>query len=473
MPVLSLKWRIGSYAAVVLLIAISVISYIAYKEFEEAMIDSLDYRLQSDTDTIQDIILEEGSLDKARNEIIAIAHSKTNPYRSAYKIWFQGDDDWISSHGKIEALLSQVINTNPDIEWENGFFETDFVDDERPLRLIWAKYTIQFEGESEPRQLNVFGSTDAFYAQHELAEFLNALLIIAGIVIWAGTAGLFIVLRWGLRPLERMIEKMEHFSGHPLNNSAMDPADTVEELRPFVTSWSGMLKRLSIAIQENKRFTADASHELRTPLALVKSTLQLARSQKRTPDFYENAIDESLEDLDRMNLLIDKLLELSRLDNTLLIETFKPVNIKKILRTLIAQYETIIEHSGKTLSSTLCDAQIQGDEIHLSRMLNNLLENAIQYSPEESTISVSMKIIHNSLKITVHDQGGTITPDEQAKIFNRFYRIDKARNRKSGGTGLGLAIAYETAHQHNGTITVSSSPETGTDFTITLPVSQK
>jgi signal transduction histidine kinase len=436
------------------------------------MIDSLDYRLHSDTHAIHKIILEEGSLEDADSEIKALLNLKSNTDQGAYKIWFEGNDEQITSDENIDSLLSQIIKTNPVIQWEDGIFATNLIYNEEPLRVIWARDPIRFEGATSTQELNVFVSISASYAHHEMAEFLKALLIIAGVVIWTGIGGLFAVLRWGLRPLEQMAEKMEQVFGHPLKDSVMNTADTVKELHPFVTSWSRMLKRLSISMEENKRFTADASHELRTPLAVIKSTLQLARSQKRTSEFYEKAIDESLEDINRMNLLIDKLLELSRLDYLLPPETFKSIDMEQLIEGLITQYEPVARNHGKTLQKTLCQAQIEGDEVQLGQMLVNLLHNAIRYSPEKSTLSVNMQKTETYLKVIVHDEGGAITPQEQFQIFDRFYRIDKSRNRNSGGTGLGLSIAYEIAQRHDGTITVSSSPGIGTDFTISLPVSR-
>lgn len=470
MLTLSLKWRIGIYTAVVLLIAIGAISLIAFGEFKESMIDSLDYRLESDIRAIQNIILEEKTLASASGEIKAFLNTQANSGKDVYKIWFEGDNEQITNDENIESLLLQIIEANPVVEWEDHYFSTNIVYNEKSLRVIWARYPIHLNDETSAQELNIFISIDASFARHEMAEFLNALLIITGIVVWAGIGGLFIALRWGLRPLKQMTEKMEHISGHSLEDLGMNSADTVKELRPFVVSWQQMLKRLLTATEKNKRFTADASHELRTPLAVIKSTLQLARSQKRTAEIYEKAIDESLEDIDRINRLMDKLLELSRLDYSLSSEKFKFIHMEQLVKGVIVQFEPIAQNSGKTLQENLCPASINGDEIQLVQMLVNLIDNAIRYSPERSTITVSMEKNETCLKIIFHDEGGLITLQQQSRIFDRFYRIDKARDRKSGGTGLGLSIAYEIARQHGGAITVSSSPETGTNFSITLPV---
>lgn len=469
---LSLKWRVGLYTAMVLLIAAGVISWIAYSEFKEAMINSLDYRLQSDVRSILNITVDRGSLDDARSEIEALLKPAANPDQDTFKIWFEDNNRFIASDENIDALLLQVIDTNPVIQWKDTFFQCDLIYNENPVRMIWAKCPIRFEGETSTRELNILISTDASFAYHEMAEFLRALLIIVGIVVWAGIGGLFMALRWGLRPLEEMTEKMEQISEHPLDGSHINTADTVQELRPFVMSWSRMLKRLSLAMEKNKRFTADASHELRTPLAVIKSTLQLARSQKRTPELYEKAIDESLEDIDRMNHLIDKLLNLSRLDYLLPAETLRFINMEELIEDLIVRYEPLALDHGKTIQKTLCPAQIKGDEIQLGQMLSNLLDNAIRYAPEKSVVSLKMEKSETRLTVTVHDEGGKISPEDQLHIFDRFYRIDPARDRKSGGAGLGLSIAYEIAQQHHGTITVSSTPAAGTNFTVTLPLDE-
>jgi heavy metal sensor kinase len=471
MRILSLKWRIGIYTALVLLLAISIISVIAYWNFKKAIFDSLDYQLETDTDTIRNMIQEEGSLEDARNHIAAIFAPESNLHRWGYKIWFEGEDELFSSNENIDLLLEKVVQKNNSIQWKEGVFTTDTVYNEKPLRVIWAKYTVLLNGESSTKALNVVGSINADHVKHETAKFLATLLIITAIVIWAGIGGLSWALRWGLRPLKQMTMQMESISERPPIEADIDCPETIDELRPFVTSWRRMLGRLSLAMEENRRFTSDASHELRTPLAIVKSTLQLARSQKRSPEFYEQSIDQSLEDLDRMNKLIDKLLELSRIDKLFSLKTQKQIDMKYLAERIIAKYEPIASDKGKVLQAKLCHSQVKGDGIHLERMLANLLDNAILYSPDKSAISVSMKKENTQLRFIVHDEGGKITPVEQTKIFERFYRIDQARDRKTGGTGLGLAIAKEIALEHGGDITVASSCDKGTDFIINLPLS--
>jgi len=263
---------------------------------------------------------------------------------------------------------------------------------------------------------------------------------------------------------------MDKVSGKHLDEAPINFPQVPQELSPFVRAWSQMLSRLSHAMKEQRRFTSDASHELRTPIATIKSTLQLARSQERPTEYYKKAIDQSLEDTERLNHLIDQLLELSRLGNIEYVQDREMINMQQLTLGVCEQYSVIARQQGRSMKCKYCPAKIVGHVQLIRQLLANLIDNAIKYSPDDSTISVLMDKNDAQLKITIHDEGGSLSENERHLIFERFYRLDKARNRSTGGAGIGLSIAKEIAQKHGGDITVSSNPKDGTSFIITLPI---
>lgn len=264
-----------------------------------------------------------------------------------------------------------------------------------------------------------------------------------------------------MKPVARITTKMNDITGKNLNQLSSYITGSPAELRPFVRAWDQMIERLALAMEQQRRFTADASHELRTPLAIVKSTLQTARSRKRPSDTYESAIDQSLQDLERLEHLIEQLLVLAHLDDIESQSDWETIDLVRLVRDVCEQYLPFVERHRGSLKWQVCRAEVNGSDEQIRRLLANLIDNAIRYGPKGSEVSVSMHSLNGLVNVSVCDKGGNIPPQEQKHIFDRFYRIRKARGKASTGSGLGLALAQEIAQKHGGSITVQSNPKRG------------
>jgi heavy metal sensor kinase len=294
--------------------------------------------------------------------------------------------------------------------------------------------------------------------------------VISGTVLLAVSAVfLYGIFRWGFRPIEVLKERMEQISGKNVSRVSLDFPPMPLELRPFVKAWQEMLQKLAEGIEEQKRFLSDAAHELRTPLALMKSSLQLAQSQPRTTGFYEQTIRQVLEDLDRLNRLIQQMLELSRLESLPARLEWEPLDLGQLLEEIVDSFTEYARERGFSLVYQRGAARVFGHPEQLRRLFSNLLENAVQYGPAGTPITVRLETDNRVIRVHVHDEGGQIPPEDCAHLFDRFYRVHKARDRNSGGTGLGLSIANEIAVLHGGQIVVQSNPQEGTTFTVQLP----
>lgn len=224
-----------------------------------------------------------------------------------------------------------------------------------------------------------------------------------------------------------------------------------------------------------QQFTADAAHELRTPLAAIQATVE---SVLRLPHLSEADAQDTLSVIHRQNLrlstLVSNLLLLSKLD-------IQPYPVKQTHCNVVDLVHDIAEEMAAfALQKKIhlaVDVQTEptvtvfGDEENLYRLLLNLVNNALTYTPEGGQVTLTLQKQHQQALILVTDTGVGIAPDEQAKIFDRFYRVDTARSRQTGNSGLGLAIATAIAHAHRGTITVSSRPGQGSTFIVSLPIS--
>jgi len=470
MKLRSLKARIGVCIAILMLIVVTILSGIAYHEFKEGLWTSMDLTLQSDLQQVRGLLSsKDDSMTEKKRELLSILNSQAMFGSFDYQIWFE---DNIS--GQTEMLITSDLYNEfkqqtvlaPRLD-ESVLLDLNH--ENKTYRAIWARYSMPRDLATPGRTANIALAISSHYAYHEVGEFARVLLIAGVIVVWAAWGLTQQILRWGLKPINSLAEQMSHVTKSDLININPSHSDIHLELVPFVKSWEDMLGRLAKAMEEQKRFISDAAHELKTPIALVKSTLQLAQIKKRDAGYFENTIAHALEDVDRLNTLVSQLLELSRIESPTSIIQRDLINIKELIEEVIEYHRLLLEEKGFFLKSDLFPVEIYGNREQLQCLFNNLIDNAIKYAPPKTTISVSMKTNEKSVTIIVHDEGGNIPEEERGLLFDRFYRVSKARDRNSGGSGLGLAIAKEIVLQHSGRIHVESSHQIGTRFIVTLP----
>lgn len=224
--------------------------------------------------------------------------------------------------------------------------------------------------------------------------------------------------------------------------------------------------------QMRKEFVANVSHELRTPLTTVKiytETLIDGAIDDRENAMHFLSVMEK--EADRMTALVQDLLELSRIDNKQIQLKFVLIELKDIIEEVVEAQQVHIANKGHTLKVNFDETTsyfIRGDVFRIRQILHNILSNAIKYTVEEGTITISMHKANSKIQIAISDTGMGIPQEDIQRIFERFYRVDKARSRKLGGTGLGLSIAKELMALHNGDISIQSKVGEGTTVTLTF-----
>ena len=226
--------------------------------------------------------------------------------------------------------------------------------------------------------------------------------------------------------------------------------------------------------RERRLFVSNVSHELRTPLTSVKSYLEAldegALYEPVAPDF----IKVSLNETNRMMRMVTDLLHLSRIDNATGHLDVELINFTAFITFILNRFDKMRTQDEEKKYELVRDypitsVWIESDTEKMTQVIDNILNNAIKYSPDGGKITVSMKTTDDQMILSISDQGLGIPKEDLPKIFDRFYRVDKARSRAQGGTGLGLAIAKEIIKQHNGFIWAKSEYGKGSTFTIVLP----
>ncbi len=242
-----------------------------------------------------------------------------------------------------------------------------------------------------------------------------------------------------------------------------------DELKRLADTFDSMLGRLDLAFASQRRFVADASHELRTPLAIIKANLDLALTDAQaTEESRATAAGVIQRAIDRMARLTDDLLALARLDAPA--SGREPVPLGALLEDAREEFAAAATARGVALETASVPGRVvHGDRDVLKRAVTNLLDNAVRVAPEGSTVRLSHGDMGGWAWLAVADDGPGIAAEQQAWIFDRFWRADDARSRPGGGSGLGLAIVRQIAEAHRGSVDVFSEPGAGATFVVWLP----
>jgi signal transduction histidine kinase len=364
----------------------------------------------------------------------------------------------------IDGKGRLILGTLPVIPAEKGLrgFSRVTIDGKQYRRLV-----LELEPEPEKDFLLIAAAPlDDVYAALRNLIFVFSFLIPACLAL-AGLASWFII-HFAFRPLTRIIQTAAEVSVNNLENQLTLPKAR-DEIWKLGSVFNQMLLRLSAAFKSQKQFAADASHEIRTPLAIIRSELEYARrftDDKRVTE----SIETSLGEIDRLAGLAEGLLMLARLDAGQITLNRQPVRLNELVVETMRRVQSLADKKKISLvCMPLPEVVAQADEEKLIRVLLNVFDNAIKFSPFGGTVKISVETNLKSVKISITDNGPGISPQDLKNIFKRFYRSEIVR-ADTEGSGLGLAIAQELISLHKGSISVASGQAGGTQVTIELPL---
>jgi heavy metal sensor kinase len=303
-----------------------------------------------------------------------------------------------------------------------------------------------------------------------LSHFLLIMAALFPLALALAGGGGWFLAHQALLPVDRMAQAARTIGAGRLN-ARIDLTGANDELDRLAETLNEMLTRLEAAFNEMRQFTADASHELQTPLTILRGEIEIALRSLRSPDEYIEVMRSSLEEIERISLLVEGLLLLARSDAGVLRMDSTPLDLIGLIEEALGQLSPIAR--AKSISLTLGriePLEVSGDLVHLRRLLFNLVDNAIKYTPPEGVVKVSVGRENGWALLIVSDTGIGILPEERQKVFQRFYRSPEARSGSQGGSGLGLAIVRSIAEAHGGKVKLESEPGKGSTFTVFLPL---
>ena len=308
-----------------------------------------------------------------------------------------------------------------------------------------------------------------------LSRFRTLLALAIPSVLLIAAFGGYWMSRRALRPVDDLTAAARSIGIDNLSSRLTVP-QTGDELQRLAETWNDMLHRLQRSVTRLSQFTADASHELRSPIAFIRTAAEIALRQQRTPEAYRDALRQIHDESERTSRLVEDLLVLARADAAADALQFAPVDLTDVVDQVCHQEQRQARAKDLELEVRMPPETvvIQGNDLAIRRLLRVLLDNAIKYTPAGGRIEVSLDRQQDGVELAVRDTGIGIAETDLPRVFDRFYRADKARSRDEGGCGLGLSIAQWIARCHRAEIRAESDTGHGSVFRVMWrPTSQQ
>lgn len=320
------------------------------------------------------------------------------------------------------------------------------------------------------------GYIQAFYELSSFYEIKNHLLvtliILELIALVVSSILGFILSSYFLKPLKVLRDTMDTIRKDPQSNIHMPDIHSNDELADIAEIFNEMLDRMRRYIEQQEQFVEDVSHELRTPVAIIEGHLSLLnRWGKQDPEVLDESLEASLQEIVRMKSLVQEMLDLSRAEQVDVQYSNSTSNAKQVVYQVFNNFKILYPDFAITLDDDLFSEVTLGIyRNHFEQLLIIILDNAVKYSTKRKEVHISISRTFNEFEIAIQDFGEGIPKEDLNKIFNRFYRVDKARARDKGGNGLGLSIAKQLVENYGGRIDAESVVHQGTIFRIFLPI---
>jgi heavy metal sensor kinase len=309
-------------------------------------------------------------------------------------------------------------------------------------------------------------------ADHTLGGLRAVLVTAVPIMLAVSAMAAYLLAGRALAPVKTLARETRTITANSLDRR-LPVFNAHDELGQLTVTVNSMVDRLQRSFDEMRRFTADASHELRTPLTVIRTEAEVSLGKNLDHGEVQQLLGNILEECERLTRVTDQLLTLARQDAGSGQRRQEPVNMVELVRDVLETLRPLAEAKGLALvlkpSSPPSAAAVSGDRDQLRQVLINVLDNAIKYTAEGS-VTVAVESAGENVAVSVSDTGAGIPWEHLPHLFERFYRVDKARSRELGGSGLGLSIAKDIVEAHGGRIGLNSVVRQGTTCTVTLPV---
>jgi heavy metal sensor kinase len=458
-----IKWKLTIWYGAMLALILIIFSGGVYIYFENSLMNSIDTKIKSIADVLSSSITDANS-------------------RSIFGNFERYLENTLGKRPKGKFI--QIIDPSGKIGAKMNDMETDVVPVPFSTFQRGSKGEIVYEtvvnANSRTRivTIPIIENKQVSFVQvgsslTDFDETMKKLLIIMIISI-PTSIGVTIIMgyfmaRKTLKPVDQIRRAAVKISSSNLDER-IDIKGRKDELGRLAETFNAMIARLKDSFQRINQFSIDVSHELKTPLTILKGETEVVLRKDRNNEEYKNLLQSNLEEIDRMARIIDDLLLLSKADRKDMKLNIENISLRDLVANVCMSMKIFADSKEITLVvDELADVRLIGDELKLRRMLWNIMENGIKYTPKGGVVNISSYTNNGFVCVNVTDNGMGISGEDIKYIFDRFYRADRSRKRESG-SGLGLSISKWIAEAHKGTIEVTSQLSKGSQFLIKLPI---
>jgi len=456
----SIRTKLTLWYSFILLTTFVAFGLIAYEYLRRQLTDSLDLYLKQEVNRVKTIFSQRiektppPTQEELWNQIFR--YSFLNPRKTLIEVTRR---DW----GSI-AFRSENIG-------DESLMIQEYPEDSIKINTLYSGNVAHLRAAiTATKKLQIFVAYPLSELSDVLENVFSIFLILIPVALVISVGGGWLLAYTSLRPVDLITRTAREISAQNLNQKIPERG-VDDEIGRLTATFNEMLSRLRHSFDQIKQFSIDASHELRTPLTIMRGEVELALRRQKDVEEYRRVLVSNLEEIVRLSGIVENLLMLAKGDLDQQQLSLEQVNLKELLHELYEDSEVIAlkkQINVKLLKND--DVSIMGDKIRLRQLLLNLIDNAIKFTPERGVVSLSCERQNGFAKVEVQDTGIGIPSEEQGKIFDRFYRVDKARSHEVGGSGLGLSIAKWIAELHKGRIEVKSEPSKGSVFSVYLPL---
>jgi len=453
---LSIRWRLTLWNTVALAVLLIAIGSLIYALLRHAMYEQLDRVLAAQYRELQqDDRLAADPESRLRHWL-----DEFQSHVGVYGVVYRSSGD---IYCRTEQLAQQSLPAPPGEVVNAPEFES------RKLPLIGRQRTMTRSlgvGDERFVVMLMLPLEETDRELHQVATVLLAVLPFS--LVLAGAVG-YVLARKALAPVDQLRRAADEITAERLSQR-LDVPNPNDELGRLGQTINAMIARLERSFVEIRRFTADASHELRTPISVIRTEAEVAMKNPPDAEQYQSLASSILEECDLLAKLTDQLLTLSREDAGVNALDSERLDLSHLIIEAAEVMRPLAEAKQQTLNVVAANGLwVIGDANRLRQVVYNLLENAIKYTPQGGRVTVEADRQDDAISVMVHDTGIGIGAEHLPHVFDRFYRVDKARSREEGGTGLGLSIVESIVAAHSGRVTITSTPGEGTTCTVTLP----
>lgn len=445
---LSIKKKLLIYSFLIQAIILTIFSVSLYKALEISTLDKLQATLKVIILDITDDLLEKNKITNA-----ILDEEKEYNFEPLY---IRILDDY------THKMLIQTQNFPNNIEQNDKYLnklKPSIITFEEQNDFLVSRIKIDFHGE---KNVIIEVVTTKEILTSTLENILYILSFILPIIlILAVIAGNFLIYK-SFSPIENILFELKQINANDLS-ARLKTTKNEDEINQLINEVNNLLSRLESSFERISQFSSDASHELKTPLTIIRGEIEVTLRKERTTDEYKNALNNSLNELTLIEQTINDLLFLAKNEKDLIVDKQENFYFDELIDESINEIKSFAKLHQVEINFILEDSiEFKGFPNLLKIALKNALKNAIQFSHKNSQIIVKSYKNDDTFNISIQDFGIGIPLNEQEKIFEKFYRTDKSRNKNSGGTGLGMSILKKIIDIHKGIIKISSKENIGT-----------